>query len=145
MFNLSVLVTDAFMRAVRDDGVLGPAPIDGRIWRSLQARDLWNRTMRATYDYAEPGVIFCYRPHQQDEQPGPCGKPSPPPIPAWRSQPCRPMAPACWAASTRRLVDGAVYPGAHLTAGAGRSARVAVRMMDNVVDALAIPLAPAGA
>jgi ribonucleoside-diphosphate reductase alpha chain len=60
MFNLSVLATDAFMAAVEAD-----APwelrFEGRIYRSLPARDLWNRIMRATYDYAEPGVIFIDR------------------------------------------------------------------------------------
>jgi len=60
MFNLSVLVTDAFMAAVKADG-----PWDlihgGRVYRTLQARDLWERIMRNTYDFAEPGVIFIDR------------------------------------------------------------------------------------
>ncbi|MCC0076622.1 MAG: ribonucleoside reductase [Rhodobacter sp.] len=60
MFNLSVLVTDPFMEAVKAD-----KPWDlvfgGRVYRTVQARDLWNRIMRATYDYAEPGVIFIDR------------------------------------------------------------------------------------
>lgn len=60
MFNLSVLITDAFMEAVKADGpwdlVFG-----GRVYHTVQARDLWNRIMQATYDYAEPGVIFIDR------------------------------------------------------------------------------------
>ena len=60
MFNLSVLVTDAFMKAVKDDAdwdlVFG-----GRVFRTVRARDLWERIMRATYDVAEPGVIFIDR------------------------------------------------------------------------------------
>lgn len=59
-FNLSVLVTDAFLDAVRDD-----SPWDlkfgGKVYRTLPARALWERIMRATYDYAEPGVVFIDR------------------------------------------------------------------------------------
>jgi len=60
MFNLSVLATDAFMDAVRAD-----RPWDlvfgGKVYETVRARDLWDRIMRATYDYAEPGVIFIDR------------------------------------------------------------------------------------
>lgn len=59
-FNLSVLVTDAFMAAVKAD-----APWDlvfeGTLYRTIQARDLWHRIMRATFAFAEPGVIFIDR------------------------------------------------------------------------------------
>ncbi len=65
MFNLSVLTSDAFMTAVRND-----APWDlkfsGKIYRTVQARELWDRIMRATYDYAEPGVIFIDRINAQN-------------------------------------------------------------------------------
>lgn len=60
MFNLSVLVTDPFMAAVKADGpwelVFGD-----RVYKTLPARDLWNKIMRNTYDFAEPGVIFIDR------------------------------------------------------------------------------------
>ncbi|MBM3582642.1 MAG: ribonucleoside-diphosphate reductase, partial [Alphaproteobacteria bacterium] len=60
MFNLSVLVTDAFMRAVKEDAAW-ELSFGGTVFRSLCARDLWDRIMRATYAYAEPGVIFIDR------------------------------------------------------------------------------------
>src|SRR6185436_3573601 len=60
MFNVSVLVTDAFMKAVKEDAdwdlVFG-----GKVFRTLKARALWERIMRATYEVAEPGVIFIDR------------------------------------------------------------------------------------
>src|SRR6478609_6844021 len=56
-FNLSVLVTDAFMAAVKDDADW-PLVFGGTTYRTLKARALWERIMRATYDSAEPGVIF---------------------------------------------------------------------------------------
>src|SRR5579871_2984615 len=60
MFNVSVLVTDAFMQAVKDDGdwnlVFG-----GKVYKTIKARALWERIMHATYDCAEPGVIFIDR------------------------------------------------------------------------------------
>src|SRR4030095_11624191 len=48
-FNLSVLVTDAFMEAVRGDRSWDLV-FEGRIWRTLQARALWDRIMRSAYD-----------------------------------------------------------------------------------------------
>ncbi|MBM3566742.1 MAG: ribonucleoside reductase, partial [Alphaproteobacteria bacterium] len=60
MFNLSVLVTDAFMRAVKEDAAW-ELTFGGTVFRSLRARELWDRIMRATYAYAEPGVIFIDR------------------------------------------------------------------------------------
>src|SRR5258708_29218009 len=60
MFNVSVLVTDAFMTAVKDDAdwdlVFG-----GKVYKTVKAKALWERIMRATYEVAEPGVIFIDR------------------------------------------------------------------------------------
>ena len=60
MFNLSVLVSDAFMRAVKEDAAW-ELTFAGEDYKSLPARDLWDKIMRATYAYAEPGVIFIDR------------------------------------------------------------------------------------
>lgn len=59
-FNVSVGVTDDFMRAVEDntsfDLVWG-----GRKYKTVNARGLWNEIMRSTWDWAEPGVLFIDR------------------------------------------------------------------------------------
>jgi len=59
-FNLSVLVTDAFMAAAKA-GADWPLTFGGEVYRTVRARDLWERLMRATYEVAEPGVIFIDR------------------------------------------------------------------------------------
>jgi ribonucleoside-diphosphate reductase alpha chain len=80
-FNLSVLVTDAFLEAVREDRewplVFPDAepgaetvernwpgrddPVACTVHRRVSARALWDRLMRAAYDSAEPGVLFIDR------------------------------------------------------------------------------------
>ena len=138
MFNLSVLITDPFMAAVKADGpwelVFG-----GRVYKTLQARDLWNKIMRNTYDFAEPGVIFIDRINTANNlsycetiaATNPCGE-----------QPLPPYG-ACLLGSINMptLVTGAFGPDAKLDLDAlDDLVRVAVRMMDNVVDASRFPL-----
>jgi len=53
MFNLSVLVTDAFMAAVKADEPWDLS-FDGTVYKTVQARDLWDTIMRSTFAYAEP-------------------------------------------------------------------------------------------
>ncbi|MEX0814281.1 MAG: ribonucleotide reductase N-terminal alpha domain-containing protein, partial [Dongiaceae bacterium] len=65
MFNLSVLVTDAFMQAV-EAGTGWDLMFDGTVFRTVEARALWDRIMQATYAYAEPGVIFIDRINAQN-------------------------------------------------------------------------------
>src|SRR5690348_11055525 len=65
MFNLSVLVSDAFMEAVKNDQPW-ELKFGGFTYRVLQARDLWDKIMRSTYSSAEPGVIFIDRINQKN-------------------------------------------------------------------------------
>ncbi|UFS64497.1 adenosylcobalamin-dependent ribonucleoside-diphosphate reductase [Paracoccus denitrificans] len=138
MFNLSVLVTDAFMEAVKADGPWD-LQFDGKVYHTVRARDLWNRIMRATYDYAEPGVIFIDRINQQNNlnyaetiaATNPCGE-----------QPLPPYG-ACLLGSVNlaRLVEAPFTAHARLNPEAlDELVRTAVRMMDNVIDASKFPL-----
>ena len=137
-FNLSVLVTDAFMAAVKADG-LWALTFAGQTYRTLPARELWDRIMRATYDYAEPGVIFIDRINAMNNlryaetiaATNPCGE-----------QPLPPYG-ACLLGSVNlaRLVTDPFGPDAALDLEAlDDLVATAVRMMDNVVDASRFPL-----
>src|SRR5919108_5447509 len=50
MFNLSVLVTDAFMQAVKEDEAWELC-FGGTVYKVVPARELWDKIMRATYTY----------------------------------------------------------------------------------------------
>ena len=59
-FNISVAVTDAFMDAVREDREFDLI-FDGEVYRTVRARELWDKIMSSTWDWAEPGIIFIDR------------------------------------------------------------------------------------
>ena len=138
MFNLSVLVTDAFMQAVKEDAPW-ELTFNGTTHKSLPARELWDKIMRATYAYAEPGVIFIDRINRLNplnycetiHATNPCGE-----------QPLPPYG-ACLLGSVNlaRLVndpftDAAAMDETALTA----LVETSVRMMDNVIDISKFPL-----
>lgn len=56
-FNLSLLITDAFMRAVKEDRSWDFS-FEGKVYKTMPARKVWNLIMTSTYDYAEPGFIL---------------------------------------------------------------------------------------
>ena len=138
MFNMSVLITDPFMDAVKADGPWNLV-FDGEVYRTVQARALWDAIMQSTYDYAEPGVIFIDRINQMNNlnycetiaATNPCGE-----------QPLPPYG-ACLLGSINmaRLVSDPFGQAAGLDEAALIDlVAVAVRMMDNVVDASRFPL-----
>lgn len=59
-FNISVGVTDEFMEAVKSDGDFNLV-FNGRVYKTVKARNLWEEIMRSTWDWAEPGVLFIDR------------------------------------------------------------------------------------
>ena len=160
-FNLSVQVTDAFITAVRNDadwplsfpaaafegegetiarqwpGSAGPVPC--RVVRHVRARALWDMILRGTYDYAEPGVLFIdrinrlnnlwYREHISATNP--CGEI---PLPPYG---------ACDLGSLNltRFIGAPFTPQAHIDQESlAESTNVAVRLLDNVIDASRFPL-----
>jgi len=64
-FNISVLVTDAFMEAVKTDSDFDLV-FEGRVFDTVRARHLWETILRNTWDWAEPGVIFIDRVNQMN-------------------------------------------------------------------------------
>src|SRR5690606_1402584 len=58
-FNISVAVTDAFMQAVKEDKDFDLInPQDGTVWRTVRARDLFNKIVKYAHHNGEPGMLF---------------------------------------------------------------------------------------
>jgi ribonucleoside-diphosphate reductase alpha chain len=138
MFNLSVLITDPFMDAVKSNSAWDLV-FGGEIYKTVQARVLWNKIMRSTFEFAEPGVIFIDRINAANNlgyvetiaATNPCGE-----------QPLPPYG-ACLLGSINmaKLVKNPFEANAELDPKAlDDLVRMAVRMMDNVVDASRFPL-----
>ncbi|RRQ20991.1 adenosylcobalamin-dependent ribonucleoside-diphosphate reductase [Thiohalobacter thiocyanaticus] len=161
-FNLSIQITDAFMEAVRSDAdwplvfpdrhlERGDGPVELRTWpgedgqvpcrvlRVVRARSLWNQILRASYDYAEPGVLFVDRVNELNNlwyrehitATNPCGEI---PLPPYG---------ACDLGSLNltRFVQAPFTPQAQLDEEALEAAAgLAVRMLDNVTDVSGFPL-----
>lgn len=153
-FNMSVAITDAFMRAVESDddwSLVHKMPPrdtaetpqqrgDGTwVYRTIKARELWKQIMDSTYDHAEPGVIFIDRVNADDNlsycesvaATNPCGEQ---PLPAYGC--------CCLGSINLTLfVSEPFAPNARFDFESfTRVIRPAVRMLDNVLDVTVWPL-----
>ncbi|MBT2970925.1 MAG: ribonucleoside-diphosphate reductase, adenosylcobalamin-dependent [gamma proteobacterium symbiont of Ctena orbiculata] len=164
-FNLSVQISDPFMSAVERDEdwpLLFPAkalPGNGRggggiiercwndpqcvepclVMRIVKARELWERIMRANYDYAEPGVLFIdeinrmnnLRYREWISTTNPCGEI---PLPAYGA--CNLGSLNLTRFVTAPFTESAAidYPAVE------RTVTLAVRFLDNVIDLSRFPL-----
>ena len=139
MFNLSVLVTDKFMDAVKNKKDWSLI-FDKKIYKTVSAKYLWDKIMQSTYDFAEPGVIFIDRINAMNNlnycetisATNPCGE-----------QPLPPYG-ACLLGSINltKMIDAPFSENSKLDATLLKeTVSVAVRMMDNVIDVSKFPLA----
>ena len=138
MFNMSVLITDPFMEAVKADAEWDLV-FEGKVYKTVRALELWNSIMKSTYGFAEPGVIFIDRINKANNlsycetiaATNPCGE-----------QPLPPYG-ACLLGSVNmaRLVTSPFQANAALDVEAlNELVATSVRMMDNVVDVSNFPL-----
>jgi len=155
-FNMSLAVTDDFMQRLGVDGEFElvhramPAPRlrddsvyqrgDGLwVYRRLPARELWDEVMRSTYDHGEPGIVFIDRINADNnlyyceriEATNPCAE-----------QPLPPYGCCCLGSIdlTRCVKKPFADDAAFDFQGLGELARIAVRMLDDVLDATPWPL-----
>jgi len=137
-FNVSVLVTDAFMEAVDNDEMWNLV-FDGKTYSQVKAKEMWEAIIENTYNYAEPGVIFIDRINEENNlhfmetiaATNPCGE-----------QPLPPYG-ACLLGSVN-LAQFAFNPfqyGAALRWNDLEEAvRTGVRLLDSVIDTSGFPL-----
>ena len=155
-FNISVGVTDALMQAVENDTsfelIHSAEPsialkeqgatqrADGKwVYRKVQASELWKQIIASTYDHAEPGVLFIDL-MNRDNNLSYCEE-------IVATNPCaeQPLPPyGCCCLGSINLTRMVKNPFTKNTAfdyePFKQLVRVAVRMLDNVLDVTAWPL-----
>lgn len=138
-FNVSVLCTDKFMHCVKGD-MPWDLQFDGKVYKTIRARKLWEDILTNTYNYAEPGVIFIDRINKENNlwfienitATNPCGE-----------QPLPPYG-ACLLGSVN-LAKHVIFPFVKGNAEMNmleleKSVRSGVRLLDSVVETSLFPL-----
>ena len=133
-FNISVGITDKFMEALKSEDSSFDLVFDGIVYRTIDARELWDQIMESTWDWAEPGVLFIDRINEMNNlyycetigTTNPCGE-----------QPLPPYG-ACLLGSFNltKYVDGGKFDFTQFK----HDIPHVVRAMDNVVDRTIYPL-----
>jgi len=137
-FNISVGITDKFMNAVKND-LEFDLVFDGRVYKTVRAKALWDDILRSTWDWAEPGILFIDRINRKNNlwyierivATNPCGE-----------QPLPPNG-ACLLGSFNltkyvyKDLDGVYYFNMDLFR---HDIPIVVRAMDNVIDRATYPL-----
>jgi len=142
-FNISVAITDEFMQAVKDDADFSLRnPRDGKVWRTVKARTLFDKIVKYAHRNGEPGVLFIDAanrsnpvPHLYDlEATNPCGEQ--------------------WLGPYENCCLGSINLAEHVTTGTDglpqvdwallqRTVRESTHFLDNVVSANAyVPAVP---
>ncbi len=136
-FNVSVGITDAFMRAV-EDGSMFDLRFEGKVHKKVDARALWDKIMRSTWDWAEPGILFIDRINNKNnlhycetiEATNPCGEQPLPPFGACLLGSFN-LVKYIYEADDERYFDFDLFQ---------HDIPSVVRAMDNVVDRATYPL-----
>lgn len=130
-FNISVGITDAFMQAVlNDEGFDLVNPRDGRVWKTVRARELFHQIAQQAHHNGEPGVLFLDAANRCNPVPhlyaiestNPCGE-----------QPLGPYENCCLGSINlaRHLTDDDRVDWEKLR----QSVELATHFLDNVIDA----------
>ena len=138
MFNLSVGITDNFVAAVKADGDWDLV-FDGKVYKTVKAKFLWDLIMKSTYDFAEPGFLLIDRINKMNNlsycedirATNPCGE-----------QPLPPYG-ACLLGSlnlTKFVVDPFTEDAYIDWEDLSETTAIAVRMLDNVIDNSNFPM-----
>ncbi len=130
-FNISVGITDAFMRAVENDEEMPLVnPRDGSTWRTVRAQELFDEIVKQAHHNGEPGALFLDAANRQNPLPhlyeleatNPCGEQ--------------------WLGPYENCCLGSINLARHVTpddkidwTGLANTVELATRFLDNVVDA----------